>query len=76
MQCCNRIFGVSRKIDRGACHNVILQRAILDEIQSFIGQRRGAGLLGSADKVGRRDGELKTYWTEPAGLAGELLYGR
>jgi hypothetical protein len=32
--------------------------------------------LGSTEKIVRRGGELKTYWTEPAGLAGELLYGR
>ena len=44
--------------------------------ERFIGQRRGAGFLGWTEKIVRRDGELKTYWTEPAGLAGELLYGR
>jgi hypothetical protein len=44
--------------------------------ERFIGQRRGAGVQVQRKKVDRRDGELKTYWTEPAGLAGELLYGR
>src|SRR5690348_5909478 len=33
--------------------------------ERFIGQRRGAGLLGLTETSGRRDGELKTYWTEP-----------
>jgi hypothetical protein len=41
-------------------------RPPLDKMQSvFIGQRRGAGLLRLTEKIGRRDGELKTYWTEP-----------
>jgi len=44
--------------------------------ERFIGQRRSAGLFGLSEKIGRRGGELKTYWTEPAGLAGEFLYGR
>src|SRR5689334_1761998 len=33
--------------------------------ESFISQRRGAGVLGLTETIARRDGELKTYWTEP-----------
>jgi hypothetical protein len=63
---------------RAVLRNDISSRRIdsRQNAERFIGQRRGAGVQVQRKKVDRRDGELKTYWTEPAGLAGELLYGR
>jgi len=56
---------LSPEEESGWRHGESTRRNSRQNAERFIGQRRGAGVLGLTEKIGRRDGELKTYWTEP-----------
>jgi hypothetical protein len=45
------------------------RNAELGNMQSFLGQRRGAKRLESIQRGGRRDGGLKMDWTKPLARA-------